>query len=115
MFWWTDWSPSFEPFSRDWVKIWGALTLKPSVFKNSELLYPGALARYQKFREKNGIDTLERLASKGAEPNFIMPILIAYLWNDEVPQTRRKDEIVKNLQEVQRCHPGDKRILQNVL
>jgi hypothetical protein len=101
LFWWQTWSPPFERFSNEWVDIWGAVVLKSSIFDESKLWYPGALEHYQKFRKKAGIEILKKLADRGVEPSFIMPVLISYAWNDEAPKTLRKDESIKYLQEVQ--------------
>ncbi len=101
LYWWFNWSPQFKPFSVEWINLWGAMTLKPSWNHDDDFFYPGALLRYLKFQERDGIHSLERLASKGVDPNFIMPLLVTYLWNDNVPQTRRQDSIIKDLQEAQ--------------
>jgi hypothetical protein len=69
-----------NPFTSHWVNLWGKLAKK----------YPGSLTRYSSFCERDGLHFLRTLSGKGANPSFVLKLLVKYQWNDKVHRMEHK-------------------------
>jgi hypothetical protein len=62
-----------SPFSREWIQVW------------QKIAEPYSLKGFNNFLENNGIDPLKRLKEKKANPNFLLCVLVDYMWNEHTP------------------------------
>ena len=67
-------------FTPSWEKAWFKIAGSK---RNGEALFPKALALLQDFKDKDGFYSLGQLTEKGANPNFILSVLVKYLWLDD--------------------------------
>jgi len=75
---------SLQPFTRRWRKFWS------SVAKEY-----GSLKQLERFTTEGGLNDLETLVGKGADPNFILLLLIKYLWVENIQLYERKEPMIK--------------------
>ena len=80
-----------SPFTPAWKQAWAVI----AVSKWKEALYPGALERLKSFENRNGFDSVKRLADRGADPNFILSLLVKYLWNERVSAREHQQPSIK--------------------
>ncbi len=80
-----------SPFTPAWKQAWAVI----AVSKRKVALYPGALERLNSFENHNGFDFLKKLADRGADPNFILSLLVKYLWNEEVSAREHQQPSIK--------------------
>jgi len=95
-----------KPFTTAWEPTW----IKVSKSKNKGIfidlssrgeiseLFPGASEQYRHFKENVGFYSLETLADRGADPNFILSVFVKYLWNEEISSQEHKDYSIKDWQ-----------------
>ncbi len=79
------------PFTRDWENCWREIAEASGTSKALE-----------KFYAVDGLYAPETLAKKGALPNFVMTLLVNYLWRDDVARNER-DAFIKTWEEF---HPA---------
>jgi hypothetical protein len=63
-----------KPFTKKWSKVWLKIAKQH-----------GTGNRLKTFIKEQGTDWLGELATKGANPNFILSLLVRYLWVEEIP------------------------------
>jgi hypothetical protein len=61
--------------------------------------YPGALNAYVSFLQSHGQTALARLVAKGANLNFILSLLVMYLWNENVSPREHESAYAQHWQE----------------
>ena len=64
-------------FTPGWEEAWEAIAASEQ--------YPGAFERWRRFKKEEGIETLNDLAKRKANPNFFLCCLVKYLWRDDIP------------------------------
>jgi len=88
---------SLQPFKQRWRKFWAEIAKEHR-----------SLTQLESFINKGGLNPLEDLAGKGADPNFILLLLIKYLWVENINPYERKEPMIKinqqSLQAVRYVH-----------
>jgi len=65
-----------KPFTKKWKKVWVKIA-KPKQYCTKD--------RFEIFDQNQGFNSLRELASRGANPNFILSLFVRYLWVEEIP------------------------------
>ncbi len=88
---------SLRPFTQRWKDNWAKLAKKN-----------GASNSLQSFDDANGLELLKSLTDRGANPNFILLLLVRYLWREDTDIPEHKDPYIKTykglLQSVRDTH-----------
>jgi hypothetical protein len=51
---------------------------------------------FQKFLDLQGVDILTRLTTKGANPNFVLCLLVTNFWNENVPTSDESSSRIRS-------------------
>ncbi len=75
------------PFTEVWEKFWERETI---LFHNPQS------EGYRQFLRKGGFKILKKLAKKRSDPNFILALLVGYLWRSDVSEYEHKSHFISH-------------------
>lgn len=73
-----------KPFTKEWATVWVKIAKQ---HRTND--------RLETFSQEHGIDCLRELATKGANPNFILSLFVRYLWVEQIPLHDTHDSNLK--------------------